>query len=385
MAQPQPDQATSSSDRSITPGQLNTTPPSTSGRPQTSALPSSKPPPLGSHRTSSPHPNLDKTFDHAGSAFLAGKPWDQALALDLLAYCLAPGSVTWAGQSPTLGQLSQLALEAAHALEVTGHPVMALEALQIAQKCRKRIMTESPTHSDSEHPQSSALQQQQQQQILNSWQERLVTACLMRCLIDATQPEALPDSMLPPTVPLNPQDAQHLISQRWTLHRNRAPAVTPVPSPTQWKKLAQQQLKILADAGISVDADQAMTRLQAMYDSLLANPHAGAEEGGVVEVGGTGLFRSISGISTMSSTPRRNSTFSRSPSSCFHISIFICISANMPQQCLIIIVILYCIMLCIIIVILYCIVLYHNTLCYNTLAWMSYTHTGMLSFATLLA
>lgn len=307
MAQPQPGQATSSSDRSITPGQLNTNPTSISGRTHTSALPSSNPSPLASHH---PSHNSGDTSDHAASAVQAGKHWDQALALDLLAYCLAPGSVTWAGQAPTLRQLSQLATEAAHALEVTGHPVMALEALQTAQKCRKRITTESPTQSDSAQPLSSALHQQ----ILNSWQDRLVTACLMRCLIDATHPEALPDPLLPPTAPLNPQDAQHLISQRWTLHRNRALAVTPVPSPTQWKKLAQQQLHILADAGICVDADQAMIRLQAMYDSLLANPHAGGEEGGVVEVGGTGLFRSISGISTLS-TPRRNSTFSRSHSS----------------------------------------------------------------------
>ena len=308
MAQPQPDQSTSSSDRSITPGQLNTNPPSTSGRSQTSGMPASNQPQSASHHSASPHPNLNGKRDHAASAFETGKHWDQALALDLLAYCLAPGSVTWPGQLPTLRQLSQLATEAAHGLEVTGHPVMALEALQIAQKCCKRHMTDLPSHADSAQNQSSALQQQQ---ILDSWQDRLVTSCLMRCLIDATQPEALPDPLLPPTAPLNPQDAQHLISQRWTLHRNKALSVTPLPSPTQWKKLAQQQLQIMADAGICVDPDQAMTRLEAMYDSLLANPHAGSDEGGGVEVGGTGLFRSISGISTMS-TPRRNSTFSRS-------------------------------------------------------------------------
>lgn len=307
MAQPQLDQAPSSSDRSITPGQLNSSPPSTSGRSQTSALPSSNQPPLASHHSSSPHPNLKS--DHAASAFQAGKHWDQALALDLVAYCLAPGSVTWPGQLPVLRQLSQLATEAAHGMEVTGHPVMALEALQVARKCCKRHMTDLCSHSDSAHDESSALQQQQ---MLDSWQDRLVTACLMRCLIDATQPEALSDPLLPPTAPLNPQDAQHLISQRWTLHRNKALSVTPLPNPSQWKKLAQQQLKILADVGICVDAEQALTRLQAMYDSLLAHPHAaGGSEGGGVEVGGTGLFRSISGISTMS-TPRRNSTFSRS-------------------------------------------------------------------------
>ena len=307
MAQPQPDPATSSSDRSITPGQLNINPPSTSGRSQTSGLLSSNQPPSPSHHSSLPHPDPNGISDHAASAFQAGKHWDQALALELLAYCLTPGSVTWPGQLPTLRQLSQLATEAAHGMEVTGHPVMALEALQIAQKCCKRHMTDLLSHPDSAQSQSSALQQQQ---MLDSWQDRLVTLCLMRCLIDATQPEGLLDPLLPPTAPLNPQDAQHLISQRWTLHRNKALSVAPLPNPTQWKKLAQQQLKTLADAGICVDPDQAMTRLQAMYDSLLANPHAGSDEGGGVEVGGTGLFRSISGISTMS-TPRRNSTFSR--------------------------------------------------------------------------
>ena len=296
LTQPQPDQASSSSDRSITPGQLNTNPPSTSGRSQNSVLPSPD------RHSSLPHPSLNGNIDQAALAVQAGKHWDQASALDLLAYCLAPGSVTWPGQLPTLRQLSQLATEAAHAMEVTGHPVMALEALQIAQKCCKH-------HSDSQQKQSSALQQQQQ--LLDTWQDRLVTSCLMRCLVDATQPESLPDPLLPPTVPLNPQDAQHLISQRWTLHRNKALSVTPLPNQTRWKKLAQQQLRILADAGISVNADQAMTRLQAMYDSLLANPHAESDGGGGVEVGGTGLFRSISGISTLS-TPRRNSTFSRS-------------------------------------------------------------------------
>ena len=314
LAQPQPDQATSSSDRSITPGQLNTNPPSTSGRSQTSVLPSSNQSPLASH-SSLPHPDLNGKSDQAASAIQAGKHWDQALALDLLAFCLAPGSVTWPGQPPTLQQLSQLATGAAHGMEVTGHPVMALEALQIAQKCCTRHLADLSSHSDSEQNQSSALQQQQQ--ILDHWQDRLVTSCLMRCLIDATQPEALPDPLLPPTAPLNPQDAQHLISQRWTLHRNKALSVAPLPNPTHWKKLAQQQLKILADAGICVDADQAMTRLQAMYNSLLANPHAEDNEAGGVEVGGTGLFRSISGISTLS-TPRRNSTFSRS-CSVFHV------------------------------------------------------------------
>ena len=312
MPLPQPDQATDSSDRSITPGQLNTHPPSTSGRSQTSGLPSFNPPPSTSHHSPSPHPHSSEDSKHAASAFQAGKQWGQPLALDLLAYCLAPGSVTWPGPLPTVPQLCQLATEAAHALEVTGHPVMALEALQTAQKCCKRNITELPSQTNSAPNQSSALQQ-----VLKSWQDRLVTACLMRCLIDATQPEPLPDPLLPPAAPLSPQDAQHLISQRWTLHRNKALAVTPLPNPSQWKKLAQQQLKVLADAGIQVDADKAMTRLQAMYDSLLANPHAGGDEGGGLEVGGTGLFRSISGISA-ASTPCRHSTFSRSGASLLH-------------------------------------------------------------------
>lgn len=245
---------------------------------------------------------------------LLGRHCDQALTLDLLSYCLTPvGSITWPGPLPTLRQVCQLAAEAAHALELTGHPVMALEALQVAQKCCKRFETDSSSAQPPGFTQQPQRQQQpqHQQQVLDNWHDRLVTACLVRCLVDATQPEPSPDPLLPLTTPLNPQDAQHLISQRWTLHRNRALAVTPLPNPTRWKKLAQQQLRILAEAGVHVDADKAMTKLQATYDSLLANPPGEADEGGGVEVGGAGLFRSISGFSAVS-TPRRNSTFSRS-------------------------------------------------------------------------
>ena len=248
---------------------------------------------------------------HSASAPLSGKQQHQALSLDLLGYCLAPGSVTWPGQLPTVGQLRQLAVEIAHALEVSGHSVMALEALQTAQQCCKRILNDVPAQNEPA-PSSGSHEQQQQQQLLklNNWQDRLVTASLMRCLIDATHPEPLPDPLLPLSTPLNPQDAQHLISQRWTLHRNKLLAVTPAPDPSQWRKLAQQQLKLLSDAGVQIDADKAISRLQAMYDSLLPVAHTGTEEEAGVEAGPTGLFRSISGISA-SSTPRRNSTFSR--------------------------------------------------------------------------
>ena len=307
LPQAPPEQASESSDRSITPGQLNTSPPTTSGRGQTSQSPSSHLSPSSSNRTSPPYPQSSTDSTHTASPMQLQKQWTLSLALDLLAYCLVPGSVTWPGQLPHLRQLCQLATEAAHGLEVTGHPVMALEALQIAQMCCKRLVS-SLQSEDSSQEQKAALQQQQH--ILSSWQDRLVTACLMRCLIDATQPEPLSDPLLPPTIPLNPQDAQHLISQRWTLHRNKALAVTPLPNPNQWKKLAQQQLKVLADCGIVVDADKALGRLQTMCDSLLPDPPSGVDEPAGLEAGGTGLFRSISGMSA-ASTPRRNSTLSR--------------------------------------------------------------------------
>ena len=308
LHQAPPEQASESSDRSITPGQLNTSPPTTSGRGQTSHSPSSNLPPHSSHHSSPPHSQSSTASSHTAPPMQLGKQWNLALTLDLLAYCLAPGSVTWPGQLPSLQQLCQLATEAAHGLEVTGHPVMALEALQIAQTCCKRIVSSLQNEDGSLKKQKGIFQQQQQ--VLSCWQDRLVTACLMRCLIDASQPEALRDPLLPPTLPLNPQDAQHLISQRWTLHRSKALAVTPLPNPNQWKKLAQQQLKVLTDSGVVVDADKALVRLQAMCDSLLPDPLPGVDEGAGLEAGGTGLFRSISGMSALS-TPRRNSTFSR--------------------------------------------------------------------------
>ncbi|KAL0048506.1 hypothetical protein WJX82_004799 [Trebouxia sp. C0006] len=126
---------------------------------------------------------------------------------------------------------------------------------------------------------------------------------------NATAPVPPLDPLLPPGAPLNAQDAHHFISQRWTLHRNRALATAPLPDANQWKKLAQQQLRVISDAGIQVNTDQAMIRLQAVHDSLSALTLVGGEEAVGVEVGGTGLFRSISGMSAMS-TPRRDSILS---------------------------------------------------------------------------
>ena len=331
MAPCEPDQATThSSDRSITPGQLNTSPASVSGRDQSTSSSSSNQ--ATPSITQVNQQMLDRSSAHKSAhessgvaspqdiSTQASGQWDKALALDLVSHCLASGATTWPGQLPSLGQLCQLAVEASHALEVTGHPVMALEALQVAQICCKRLVSHD-SNSDSDHSIQSSSQRstptsahdsqhQQQQHVLSSWQERLVTACLMRCLVDATAPVPALDPLLPPGAPLNPQDAQHFISQRWTLHRNRALATAPLPDAGQWKKLAQQQLRVISDAGIQVNTDQAMARLQTVHDSLLALTLVGAEEAVGVEVGGTGLFRSISGMSAMS-TPRRDSTLSR--------------------------------------------------------------------------
>ncbi len=331
MAPCEPDQATThSSDRSITPGQLNTSPASASGRDQ--STPSSSPNQATPSMTKANQQMPDRSSAHKAAHESFGVPspqdistqasgqWDKALALDLVSHCLASGVTTWPGQLPSLGQLCQLAIEASHALEVTGHPVMAVEALQVAQMCCKRLVSHD-SNSDSDHSMQSSSQRstptsahdsqhQQQQHILSSWQERLVTACLVRCLVDATAPVPPLDPLLPPGAPLNAQDAQHFISQRWTLHRNRALATAPLPDANQWKKLAQQQLRVISDAGIQVNTDQAMIRLQAVHDSLSALTLVGGEEAVGVEVGGTGLFRSISGMSAMS-TPRRDSILSR--------------------------------------------------------------------------
>ena len=327
MAPCEPDQATTrSSDRSITPGQLNTSPTSVSGRDQSTPSSSSHlanlfitkaeqqvPDPLSAHKASHESSGVPGPQDISTQA--SGQ-WDKALALDLVSHCLASGVTTWPGQLPSLGQLYQLAVEASHALEVTGHPVMALEALQVAQMCCRHLVShESNLGSDlskQSNSQSSAhdSQHQQQQRVLSSWQERLVTACLVRCLVDATAPVPALDPLLPPGAPLNPQDAQHFISQRWTLHRNRALPTAPLPDAGQWKKLAQQQLRVISDAGIQVDTNQALARLQTVHDSLSALTLVGGEEAVGVEVGGAGLFRSISGMSAMS-TPRRDSTLSR--------------------------------------------------------------------------
>jgi len=332
MAPCEPDQATThSSDRSSTPGQLNTSPASVSGRDQSTPSSSSNQttPSITKANQQMPNQSSAHKATHESSEMpspqdisaQASGQWDKALALDLVSHCLASGVATWPGQLPSLGQLCQLAVEASHALEVTGHPVMALEALQVAQMCCKRLVSHDPK-SDSDHGMQSSSQrstptsahdsqhQQQQLHILFSWQERLVTACLVRCLVDATAPVPPLDPLLPPGAPLNPQDAQHFISQRWTLHRNRALATAPLPDAGQWKKLAQQQLRVISDAGIQVNTDQAMIRLQAVHDSLSALTLVGGEEAVGVEVGGTGLFRSISGMSAMS-TPRRDSILSR--------------------------------------------------------------------------
>ncbi len=331
MAPCEPDQATThSSDRSITPGQLNTSPSSVSGRDQSTPSSSSNQatPSItkvnqetagrsSAHKAA--HESSGVTSPEDISTQASGQ-WDKALALDLVSHCLASGVATWPGQLPSLGQLCQLAVEASHALEVTGHPVMALEALQVAQMCCKRLVSHElnprsdlSIQSSSQRSTSASAhdsQHQQQLHVLSSWQERLVTACLVRCLVDATAPVPPLDPLLPPGAPLNPQDAQHFISQRWTLHRNRALATAPLPNSGQWKKLAQQQLRVILDAGIQINTDQAMARLQTVHDSLSALTLVGGEEAVGVEVGGTGLFRSISGMSAMS-TPRRDSTLSR--------------------------------------------------------------------------
>ena len=330
LPQIEPDKSSlQSSDRSITPGELNASPPSVSGRHQTASPSSSDFPSPPITKNSAHGQNSNQAGTHAasdvsasqshgvGGSFQTGRHWDAALALDLLSYCLASGTATWPGQLPTLGQLCQLAVEASHALEVNGHPVMALEALQIAHMCCARMLSDEP--SSSEPPQRAAGNnenssqgqgQQQQQQVLSAWQDRLVTACLMRCLVDATIPPPPADPPLPPTVPLSPEDAQHFISQRWTLHRPGALPTAPLPNPNQWKKLAQQQLKMLSNAGVQINTDQAMVRLQHVYDSLLSHPLVEGEGATGAEAGGAGLFRSISGMSTMS-TPRRNSALSR--------------------------------------------------------------------------
>ena len=331
MAPCEPDQATThSSDRSITPGQLNASPASVSGRDQ--STPSSSSHQANLFITKAEQQVLDQLSAHKASRESSGVPgpqdistqasgqWDKALALDLVSHCLASGVTTWPGQLPSLGQLCQLAVEASHALEVTGHPVMALEALQVAQMCCKRLVShESNLRSDlSKQSNSQSFtptsahdsQHQQQQHVLSAWQERLVTACLVRCLVDATAPVPALDPLLPPGAPLNPQDAQHFISQRWTLHRNRALPTAPLPDVGLWKKLAQQQLRVISDAGVQVNTNQALARLQTVHDSLSALTLVGGEEAVGVEVGGAGLFRSISGMSAMS-TPRRDSTLSR--------------------------------------------------------------------------
>ena len=328
MAPCEPDQATThSSDRSITPGQLNTSPASVSGQDPSTSSSSSTPSITEANQQipnrSSAHkaaPESSGVASPQDISFQTSRQWDKALALDLVSHCLASGVTTWPGQLPSLGQLCQLAVEASHALEVTGHPVMALEALQVAQMCCKRLVSHESNPGSDRSTQSSSQrstptsapdsQHQQQQHVLSSWQERLVTACLVRCLVDATAPVPPLDPLLPPGAPVNPQDAQHFISQRWTLHRSRAMPTAPLPDAGQWKKLAQQQLRVISDAGIQVNTDQAMARLQTVHDSLSALTLVRGEEAVGGEVGGTGLFRSISGMSAMS-TPRRDSTLSR--------------------------------------------------------------------------
>ena len=357
-AEAAPDQANNnSSDRLVTPGQLNTSRASVSGRGQPTPTSSSFHTHGSSHGRNVSHgqkPNqacddsARASLDDGGVGSQRHKHWDRALALDLVSHCLASGIATWPGQLTTLPQLCQLAVEASHALEVTGHPVMALEALQVAQMCCKRLVDHESSSTESSQgsaqsakssSQSSTAmtgqmpQHQQQQQVLTLWQDRLVTACLMRCLVDATAPLPPLDPLLIPTAPLNPKDAQHFISQRWTLHRNRTLPPASLPKPDQWKKLAQQQLKVLSDAGVQVNTDKAIARLQSVHDSLLPTHLAETEEPVGAGTGGVGLFRSISGMSAMS-TPRRDSTLSRSASllsystACHHLS------SMCPQACM---------------------------------------------------
>lgn len=294
-----PPSAGTSSDRTVYPGQLQSSQPSTSGRVQSS-------------------PGADASYKAGAASSQAG---NEALALDLVCYCLQSGTSAWPGQLPSLRQLCKLALQAAYTLEAHGHHVMALESHQVAQICSLRLNTANdPSKSDlqsasAQSHNNAALQEpdahQQQQLILNEWHDRLITASLLRCLVDTTHPDSSTPLLDPLALhPLSTRDAQHFLSQRWTLHRTK-PSGTPIPDRNRWRKLAHQQIKALQDAGFKVDVAAAISSLQAVYDSLLpASVVDSHQEEGAESVATGGLFRSISGMSAIS-TPRRNSTFSR--------------------------------------------------------------------------
>ena len=259
----------------------------------------------------------------SNAAAVSSQSSNEVLALDLVCQCLAPGISAWPGQLPSARQLCQLALQAAHNLEAHGHHVMALEALQAAQACSGQLrnasssLLQGPSSStatlDTQQSQKSDhAADEQQGEVGREWHDRLVTASLLRCLVDTTHPTDSNPLLDPHTLhPLTGRDAQHFLSQRWTLHRHEAAGVTPLPDQKSWRKLAQQQIKALQAAGFVVSADVAMARLQAVYDSLLPSTVIQAQhEESTESVATGGLFRSISGMSALS-TPRRNSTFSR--------------------------------------------------------------------------
>lgn len=296
--------AASSSDRSINPGQLGASQPSTSSQ-------------VG------PSPQSGNSAHN--TAAVSGETNSQAYALDLVCYCLASGTSTWPGQLPSVKQLCQLALQAAHKLEAHGHHVMALDAQQIAQMCNQRLSgpltsctsTSRPVSADAAsktRPEEASLDAEHQELILSCCHDRLITASLLRCLVDTTHPSnstPLLDPLAPHPLPLIARDAEHFLSQRWTLHRTRGTGIVPPPDQKIWRKLAQQQIKALQDAGFQVDAGLATARLQAVYDSLLPGTVEEVQhEESTESVAAGGLFRSISGMSALS-TPRRNSTFSR--------------------------------------------------------------------------
>lgn len=283
-----------SSDRSITPGQLNTSQPST-------------PPPADA-------------VNPAGSA-VTTQASSEAFALDLVCYCLQSGTSSWPGQLPSVRQLCKLALQASHNLEAHGHHVMALESHQVVQICLQCLERADNTSalgsaSNGSSQGSSDDSNQQQQHMMGEWHDRLITASLLRCLVDTTHPSNSNPLLDPLTLhSVTTQDPQHFLSQRWTLHRDKGLSAA-APDRDRWRKLAQQQVKSLQEAGYKVDTPAALAKLQAVYDSLAPAAVVGVPQEECAESVATGgLFRSISGMSA-ASTPRRNSTFSRYSQCC---------------------------------------------------------------------
>lgn len=316
MPQEEPEQASgSSTDRSIIPGQLGTAAASTSAWVQSSS----------SHRPHAPQGSAVET--EARPDCSEAVQW--SLALELVSCCLSASTPGWPGRLPSLQQLLQLAVQAAHCLEAEGHHVMALEAHQVASMCQQRLATsglqqqrpqrqQRPPSRSSPQAQApaqtdSSVHQQQQQQVFAAWYQRLVTASLLRCLVDTTHPShatPLLEPLASPPGPVNPTDAQHLLSQRWTLHRNKGLSPAPKPSQSGWRKLAQQQLQLLLEAGLEVDGEATMQQLQAVHNSLMVSSMDVHQEDEGALSPPAGLMHSISGMSALS-TPRKNSTLSR--------------------------------------------------------------------------